>query len=146
MDNLPFKCGICNHVYKNVSSLKRHRRDQHNNKRYHCADCDKSYSRPDNVYRHRRQAHYTLKAKELKKPAAVKTSHQTEATTRDLVGLTTTVTRPVDQLQADLALSSDSETSLPDYSRIVKGPVTRITTATNTDKSNVTKTRGVPNF
>ena len=43
----------------------------------------------DNVYRHRRKAHPTLKAEEFHKQSAVNTSHQIEATTSDIIGLTT---------------------------------------------------------
>ena len=119
MDSLPYKCGACNRAYKNVCSLKRHRKEHHNNTRYYCADCNKGYSRPDEVYRHRRMAHPNLKPKELHKKGARKESHNIVKTTAELMGLTASNNSTLDMLKTDLALSSDSETSLPDMSTVI---------------------------
>ena len=133
MDKLPYKCGLCNHAYQSVGTLKRHKKNHHSDTRFHCADCNKSYCRSDVLYKHRRRAHPTLKARETVNTQATKPSYNIGQTTKALLGLTSQSPTPVSIIEQDLALSSDSDTSLPDHSSVIS----KVTTAVNTDKTEV---------
>ena len=103
MNKANYICAFCNNTFTRNGSLKRHKQNVHFNQSYKCLTCPKSYKRQEDLLKHSE----TCLTNALNNKDEEAMEHQ------PLPSTSKQDSRPVD-LTKDLALSSESETSITD--------------------------------